>query len=96
MRRVRASFENGVLILKVPFSVELDDATAIDPKDAGLTAREIAVLEQIKTGLGNKEIAHKLNMSLRTVKYHVANLLEKLGCETRAEVAYKYGHRWGS
>lgn len=96
MRSVKASFENGVLVLRVPLYVELDDATAISPADAGLTAREAAVLECMKRGAANKEIARRLNLSLRTVKYHVAHLLEKLQCESRAEVVYKYGHRWGS
>lgn len=96
MRSVRASFEDGVLVIRVPVSLEFNDATAIDPTNAGLSHREIAVLDMMRKGAGNKEIAGKLNIGVRSVKFHVSNILQKLSCESRAEVIYKYGHRWGS
>jgi DNA-binding NarL/FixJ family response regulator len=36
--------------------------------------------------LSNKEIANKLNISERTVKFHVSNLLEKHGVRRRADL----------
>jgi predicted ArsR family transcriptional regulator len=35
----------------------------------------------------NKEIASRLNITVRTVKFHVSSLLSKFGVETRAELA---------
>lgn len=55
--------------------------------DSDLTERERDVLRLVTTGVGNREIADGLGISLNTVKYHVANLLRKLGARTRAELA---------
>ena len=52
-----------------------------------LTARELEVLERIAAGDSNKLIARAMNLSLHTVKRHVANILGKLGVETRGQAA---------
>jgi two-component system nitrate/nitrite response regulator NarL len=52
-----------------------------------LTSRERQVLEFIKLGHSNKEIAQKLNIAEPTVKNHVHHLLEKLEVTTRAQAA---------
>jgi DNA-binding NarL/FixJ family response regulator len=48
-----------------------------------VTSREIEVLQLVSTGLKNKEIAHKLNLSEATVNAHVKHILEKLGASDR-------------
>lgn len=50
-----------------------------------LTKREREVLQMLAAGLGNKEIAFKLNISDHTAKFHVGSILGKLGVSTRAE-----------
>jgi DNA-binding NarL/FixJ family response regulator len=50
-----------------------------------LTAREIEVLRLLAEGLGNKEIAARLNLSEHTVKFHVASIMGKLGAASRTE-----------
>ncbi len=62
---------------------------------SGLTARETEVLRMIAEGLANKEIAHRLNISEHTVKFHVSSLLGKLGAGSRAE-AIGLGIRQGA
>jgi DNA-binding NarL/FixJ family response regulator len=52
--------------------------------EAGLTKREIEVLELIAQGFSNKEIADKLFISLRTVTNHRANLNMKTGSKNTA------------
>ena len=52
-----------------------------------LTRREREVAELIATGLSDKEIARRLNISLATAKLHVHNLLGKLNARRRSEVA---------
>src|SRR5213594_215922 len=52
-----------------------------------LTARESEVLDLIRRGLTNEEIAHRLDISLHGAKYHVSQILSKLGVATREEAA---------
>jgi LuxR family maltose regulon positive regulatory protein len=61
--------------------------------DAGterLTARELEVLARIAAGDSNKLIARALDLSLHTVKRHVANILGKVGAESRGQAAAWY------
>jgi DNA-binding NarL/FixJ family response regulator len=50
-----------------------------------LTARERGVLRLMALGLGNKEIASRLDISEHTAKFHVSSILAKLGAGSRTE-----------
>ncbi|MFZ3329310.1 MAG: LuxR C-terminal-related transcriptional regulator [Candidatus Acidiferrales bacterium] len=52
-----------------------------------LSARQREVLDAVLSNRANKEIASKLNITVRTVKFHISSLLSKFGVETRAELA---------
>jgi DNA-binding CsgD family transcriptional regulator/tetratricopeptide (TPR) repeat protein len=54
---------------------------------AGLTQRQLDVLDLLADGLTNAEIAERLVVSVRTVDSHVAAVLNKLGVRTRREAA---------
>ena len=51
-----------------------------------LSRREREVLDPLLQNLSNKEIASQLNISERTVKFHVSNLLAKHGVRRRADL----------
>lgn len=51
-----------------------------------LTGREQQVLQLLMRGLANKEISSSLEISERTVKFHVSNILSKLQLEGRREL----------
>jgi len=53
--------------------------------DYQLTGQEKNILACLVEGLSNKKIAQKLVLSLSTVKFHVSNILNKLGASSRAE-----------
>ena len=54
---------------------------------ANLTEREEELLRLLAEGLSNKSIAQKLSLSENTVKYHLKNILQKLGVHNRTEAA---------
>jgi DNA-binding NarL/FixJ family response regulator len=54
---------------------------------AGLTARELEVLELVSAGLRNSEIAQRLFLSEKTVGHHVSAILRKLDVRTRGEAS---------
>jgi LuxR family transcriptional regulator, maltose regulon positive regulatory protein len=58
--------------------------------DAGLSARELEVLARIAAGDSNKLIARAFDLSLHTVKRHVAHILDKLDLESRGQAAAWY------
>ena len=59
-----------------PITEEIPDA---------LTRRELEVLRTLANGSGNKEIADQLGISDNTVKFHIAQIMAKLGAHSRTE-----------
>lgn len=51
----------------------------------GLTPREIDVLRQLAQGQANKQIAARLGITERTVKFHVSSIFRKLDASNRTE-----------
>ncbi|MBW4082745.1 response regulator transcription factor [Paenibacillus sp. S150] len=59
-----------------------------------LTEREMEVLKLLAQGKSNQDIADQLIIGIKTVKFHVTNILAKLGVEDRTQAAiyaYKNG-----
>jgi DNA-binding NarL/FixJ family response regulator len=60
---------------------------------AELTARELEILRLLAGGKANKEIAAELQISERTARTHVSNILGKLGLTSRTQAAlWAVGH----
>ena len=58
-----------------------------------LTDREMEVLRLIAKGKSNQELADDLFIGVKTVKFHVTNVLAKLGVEDRTQAAiYAFKH----
>jgi DNA-binding NarL/FixJ family response regulator len=58
-----------------------------------LSERELDVLRLLGEGLANKQIAHELTISEKTVKAHVSAILGKLGLQSRTQAALEAGKR---
>lgn len=55
-------------------------------RNAGLTARELEILQLIVAGKSNREIADELALSVNTVSVHRANIMDALGIHKTAEL----------
>ena len=55
-----------------------------------ITSTEIKVLELMRRGMTNREIAGELNRSVFTIKAHVEHILAKTGARNRAHVCCMY------
>jgi DNA-binding NarL/FixJ family response regulator len=62
-------------------------AEAVDTPLGDLSERELEVLGLVAEGLTNRDIAQRLVLSEHTVNRHVANILRKLGLNSRAAAA---------
>jgi DNA-binding NarL/FixJ family response regulator len=63
-------------------------------QDEALTDAEKRVALAVSRGLSNKEIAAKLDISVRTVEHHISHILDKKGFTNRVEIArYILEHR---
>jgi DNA-binding NarL/FixJ family response regulator len=61
--------------------------------DAGLSEREVEILQAVAQGLSNRAIAKDLWLSDQTVKFHLHNIYRKLGVRNRTEAAkYAFEH----
>jgi DNA-binding NarL/FixJ family response regulator len=52
-----------------------------------MSKREREIIVIIAEGLSNKEIAHRLSLSIYTVKSHIHNILEKMAIHSRLQIA---------
>jgi DNA-binding NarL/FixJ family response regulator len=60
-------------------------SSVTDETPDALTRRELEVLRTLANGSGNKEIADQLGISGHTVKFHIAQIMAKLGAHSRTE-----------
>jgi DNA-binding NarL/FixJ family response regulator len=50
-----------------------------------LSERELEILQMVASGKSNRAVAEQLSISENTVKYHLKNILQKLGVSNRTE-----------
>ena len=70
-------------------------STKRSARNGVLTGREEEVLRLVAQGYINKEIAARLDISVKTVESHKTNFMEKLSLNSRAEIVrYALGQGW--
>jgi DNA-binding NarL/FixJ family response regulator len=80
---VRAVAAGGTLI--PPEIAALLSRAVRQPRRDRLTVREREILALLAEGLANRAIAERLGITERTVKFHVAEILARLGASNRAQ-----------
>ncbi|MDQ3255827.1 MAG: helix-turn-helix transcriptional regulator [Acidobacteriota bacterium] len=76
-------------MLEVGMTDQDSDSREPQAETAGrdLTEAEARIAPLVARGLSNKEIAHKLGISGRTVEMHISHILAKKGWSNRIEIA---------
>jgi DNA-binding NarL/FixJ family response regulator len=85
-RAIKAAADGQVQLSPKAAARLMREVRAPDSPEA-LTERETDVLRLLAQGKSNKEIAHLLSLSEKTVKTHVSNILAKLGVPSRTQAA---------
>jgi DNA-binding NarL/FixJ family response regulator len=57
--------------------------------EPGISPAEQRVLEVLRSGASNREIAAALYLSVRTVESHISSLLAKTGCRSRTQLVLR-------
>jgi two-component system, NarL family, nitrate/nitrite response regulator NarL len=88
-RRVMLRLIEELAAMRVYEAAELADGDRLTSRE-----RELAIM--VAAGASNKEIAHRLAISIKTVKAHLTNIFKKLGLSTRLQLALTMGRLPGS
>lgn len=97
-RALRAVAEGGCWAPRTMIGDVLDSLldgngpVAVNLRGPQLSRREEEVLNALLDNASNKEIAQRLNISERTVKFHVSNLLSKFGVARRSDLLLEALH----
>ncbi len=86
---VRAAAQGEVYVsppLAAGILVALTRSRPPDPLEE-LTERELEILKLVGEGLTNREIGHRVQLSEKTVKHYITNILQKLQVRNRVEAA---------
>ncbi len=84
----------GQVQLTPKAAARLMQAISTPESTEALTERETDVLQLLAQGYSNKQIAHSLNNTEKTIKTHVSRILSKLGVQSRTQ-ATLYAIRTG-
>ncbi|GAA3676703.1 hypothetical protein GCM10022224_046180 [Nonomuraea antimicrobica] len=85
-----ARFADGVWLVepaRVGDPALMPSVPAAGPRQGGLTTREREIAALLTRGLSNRAIGVELVISPATVARHVANIMDKLGFDTRSQIA---------
>jgi DNA-binding NarL/FixJ family response regulator len=88
---VRLVKAGGTFVPASSFVHNRDEQQPVLRTNGLLTEQQMKVVEEIRQGKANKQIAYELNMSEHTVKVHLRHIMRKLNAKNRTEVAVLSG-----
>src|SRR5687768_9190763 len=86
---IEKPFDDEKLLTQVRSALDegRESGSPHEPEDLSmLSARQRAVLDRVLEGKPNRQIAEELSISLKTVEFHRARIMQKLGVRTAAEL----------
>jgi DNA-binding CsgD family transcriptional regulator len=91
-KRISIEIERGCLVIRVPIRMVFEQlpAEGFGVANTHITKREEQCLRGVLQSKQNKEIATDMNVSVRTVKFHVSALLAKNNIHSRHELQKIY------
>jgi DNA-binding NarL/FixJ family response regulator len=87
VRRGGGAMSGGVAMKVIQYFSKQEEK---DHELESLTHRELEVLELLSSGMGNKEIATHLGVSIEGVRWHLRSIYNKLHVHNRTEAALKF------
>ena len=95
---IEKPYEKAVLLDCIHRAMELDRATReqeanlvdVEARLALLTPREREVMDLVVVGMGNKQVAHRFGISVKTIEIHRSRLMKKLKAKTAVDLARIY------
>jgi two-component system, NarL family, nitrate/nitrite response regulator NarL len=90
---VWAVYKNETSFVSPEFATRLLSAAQtkeIPIVDSGLSSRETQILREVMSGATNRMVAEKLNLSEKTVKHYMSNIMQKYGVTNRTSAALVY------
>jgi DNA-binding NarL/FixJ family response regulator len=88
-----AVYKNETSFVSPEFATRLLSAAqtkATPVVDCGLSHRETQILSEVASGATNRMVAEKLNLSEKTVKHYMSNIMQKYGVTNRTSAAFVY------
>lgn len=92
---LRAAIQRAMTLSRITLeqAAERDSTTAIaSPAPSQLTSEDRVILDLLVAGKANKQIAARLDVSVRTVQFRVTKLMRKLGAESRTALVHQLLH----
>ena len=84
---IRAAYAGRPTLTSEAVEVLIEPTRSPSRLGNDLTERELEVLALLVEGLSNAEIADRMYLSVAAIKYHVSNILSRLGASNRTEAA---------
>ncbi len=85
---IRDSFYGKTILAPEATKAVVEELKNPSKEKFNLTIQEHKILKLLTKGSSNKEIAKKLFISEHTAKFHIGNILNKLGAASRTEAAF--------
>jgi len=85
-----SSYVTPVLAARMLRKLSKRGPSAAEDGTEELTKREAAIIAMVARGMTNKDVANGLNLSVKTIKHHMTNIMQKFHVKNRLEAVLKF------